>query len=69
MITVKVYDDYNSIVLQAADTDDLEGREFSILFFYFRIRDSRFLGCHLVEGVTFLLILGGFFNLGCHFLP
>ena len=32
MITVKVYDDYNSIALQAVDTEDLEGREFSKKF-------------------------------------
>ena len=29
MITVRVYDDYNSIALQAVDTNDLEGCEFS----------------------------------------
>ena len=28
MITVRVYDDYNSIALQAVDTDDLEVCEF-----------------------------------------
>ena len=28
MPTVKVYDDYNLIALQALDTDDLEGSEF-----------------------------------------
>ena len=32
MITVRVYDDYNSIALQAVDTDDLEGCEFSKRF-------------------------------------
>ena len=32
MITVRVYDDYNSIALQAVDTDDLEGCEFSKKF-------------------------------------
>ena len=32
MITVRVYDDYNSIALQAVDTDDLEGSEFSKKF-------------------------------------
>ena len=32
MITVRVYDDYNSIALQAVDTDDLEGWEFSKKF-------------------------------------
>ena len=29
MITVRVYDDYNSIALQPVDIEDLEGREFS----------------------------------------
>ena len=29
MITVRVYDDYNSIALQAVDTDDIEGCKFS----------------------------------------
>ena len=28
MITLRVYDDYNSMALQAVDTDDLEGSEF-----------------------------------------
>ena len=32
MITVRVYDHYNSIALQAVDTDDLEGFEFSKKF-------------------------------------
>ena len=32
MITVRVYDHYNSIVLQAVDTDDFEGCEFSKKF-------------------------------------
>ena len=32
MITVRVYDHYNSIALQAVDTDDLEGLEFSKKF-------------------------------------
>ena len=32
MITVRVYDDYNSIALQAVDIHDLEGREFSKKF-------------------------------------
>ena len=32
MITVKVYDDYNSIALQAVDIDDLEGWEFTNKF-------------------------------------
>ena len=32
MITVRVYDDYNSIALQPVDTDDLEGCEFSKKF-------------------------------------
>ena len=32
MITVRVYDDYNSIALQAVDIDDLEGWEFSKKF-------------------------------------
>ena len=32
MITVRMYDDYNSIALQAADIDDLEGCEFSKKF-------------------------------------
>ena len=32
MITVRVYDDYNSIALQAVDKDDLEGCEFSKKF-------------------------------------
>ena len=29
MITVRVYDDYNSIASQTVDTDDLEGCDFS----------------------------------------
>ena len=32
MITVRVYDDYNSISLQAVEIDDLEGWEFSKKF-------------------------------------
>ena len=32
MITVRVHDDYNSIDLQAVDTDDIEGWEFSKKF-------------------------------------
>ena len=32
MIMVRVYDDYNSIALQAVDTKNLEGREFSNKF-------------------------------------
>ena len=32
MITVRVYDDYNSIALQAVDTDDLEVCKFSKKF-------------------------------------
>ena len=32
MITVRVYDDYNSIALQAVDIVDLEGWEFSKKF-------------------------------------
>ena len=32
MLTVRVYDDYNLIALQALDTDDLEGFEFSAKF-------------------------------------
>ena len=32
MITVRVYDDNNSIALQAVDIDDLEGCEFSKKF-------------------------------------
>ena len=32
MITVRVYDDYISIALQAVDTNDLEGCEFSNKF-------------------------------------
>ena len=32
MITVRVYDDYNSIAFQAVDTDDLEGCDFSKKF-------------------------------------
>ena len=32
MITVRVYDHYNPIVLQAVDTGDLEGCEFSKKF-------------------------------------
>ena len=32
MITVRVYGHYNSIALQAVDTDDLEGCEFSKKF-------------------------------------
>ena len=32
MIKVRVYADYNSIALQAVDTDDLEGCDFSKKF-------------------------------------
>ena len=32
MITIRVYDDCNSIALQAVDTNDLEGWEFSKKF-------------------------------------
>ena len=32
MITVRVYDHYNSIALQAVDTDDVEDCEFSKKF-------------------------------------
>ena len=32
MLTVRVYDDYNLIALQALDTNDLEGCEFSSKF-------------------------------------
>ena len=32
MITVRVYDDDNSIALEVVDTDDLEGCEFSKKF-------------------------------------
>ena len=32
MITLRVYDDYNLISLQALDTDAFEGREFSKKF-------------------------------------
>ena len=32
MITLRVYDDYNLISLQALDTNDLEGCEFSKTF-------------------------------------
>ena len=32
MITVRVYDDYNSIALQVVDIDNLEGREISKKF-------------------------------------
>ena len=32
MITVRVYDDYNLIALQALNTEDLEGGEFSKKF-------------------------------------
>ena len=32
MLTVKVYDNYNLIVLQYLDTDDIEGCEFSKKF-------------------------------------
>ena len=32
MITVRIYDDYNSIAFQAADTDDLEVCKFSKKF-------------------------------------
>ena len=32
MLTVRVYDDYNLIALQALDTDVLEGCEFSSKF-------------------------------------
>ena len=32
MITVRVYDDYNPMALQAVDLDDIEGWEFSKKF-------------------------------------
>ena len=32
MITVRVYDDYNSIALQSVDIDEIEGWEFSKKF-------------------------------------
>ena len=32
MIMIKVYDNYNPIALQALDTNDLEGCEFSSTF-------------------------------------
>ena len=32
MITVRVYDDYNSMAFQSVDTDDLDGCEFSKKF-------------------------------------
>ena len=32
MFTVRAYDDYNLIALQALDTDDLEGYEFSWMY-------------------------------------
>ena len=38
MITVRVYDDYNSIALQAVDKYDIEGCEFSKKF---RAKSSR----------------------------
>ena len=39
MITVRVYDDYNLISLQALDTDALEGCEFLSKFRAENIRD------------------------------
>ena len=46
MITLRVYDDYNFISLQALDTDDLEGCEFSKKF---RVKTSgdmkKLMGC------------------------
>ena len=39
MLTVRVYNDYNFIALQASDTDDLEGCEFSSKFRDEIIRD------------------------------
>ena len=39
MFTVRVYEDYNLIALQALDTDDLEGCEFSSKFRAETIRD------------------------------
>ena len=41
MITVRLYDDYNFIALQAVDIDDLEGCEFSKKF---RARSSGNMG-------------------------
>ena len=46
MITVRVYDDYNSIALQAVDTDNLEGCEFSKKFRAKSIGDmEKLMGC------------------------
>ena len=46
MITVRVYDDYNSIALQAVDIDDLEGCEFSMKFRAKSSRDmKKIMGC------------------------
>ena len=39
MLRVRVYGDYNFIALQALDTDDLEGGEFSMKFRAETIRD------------------------------
>ena len=46
MITVRVYDHYNSIALQTVDTDDFEGCEFSKKFRGKSIGDmERLMGC------------------------
>ena len=46
MITVRVYDDYNSIALQVVDTDDLEVCEFSKKFRVKSIGDmKKLMGC------------------------
>ena len=46
MITVRVYDDHNSIALQAVDTGDLEGCEFSKKFRAKSIGDmKKLVGC------------------------
>ena len=46
MITVRVYDHYNSIALQAVDTDDLKGWELSKKFREKSSRDmKKLMGC------------------------
>ena len=46
MITLKVYDDYNSIALQAVDTDNLEVFEFLKKFRAKSIGDmKKLMGC------------------------
>ena len=46
MITVRVYDNYNSIALQTVDTDDLEGFEFCFETSRVILYDENNFWCH-----------------------